>query len=340
MIHCVRRSCVYEDLIELYTKKKEAVLNEYPFRTSFDTEAAIDTGGVSRDLFSAFFNEMYVNMFDGASLLYPAVHAAIDINSFGVFGTILSHAYLATGILPDRIAFPCLASILLGSDTLIPDAVLTQSFISSLCCHDQAVLQQALKQKNGEYPSDTQEDLVSMLSSQGCREIPKPGSLNRLLGQAARYTFLVRPAAALNVLSAGVPQQHRSFWSGMSLDSLLAIYNALSVTTSKVLRLLEEPVITSASQEVVWLYLRRFIGNLRSAELRAFLRFVTGSFVICVSRITVTFNKLDGLARRPISHTCSATLELSSTYTSLPQFVAEFRSVLADPSYSWRMDSI
>ena len=75
-------------------------------------------------------------------------------------------------------------------------------------------------------------------------------------------------------------------------------------------------------------------------ELRTFLRFVTGSFVISVPAIDLVFNSLDGLARRPISHTYSAKLEISSMYASLPEFVAEFRAVLSDPVYSWRLDSV
>ena len=193
---------------------------------------------------------------------------------------------------------------------------------------------------NCKYPSDLQHSLLSILASQGCREIPKAGSLKRLLVQAARHTFLIKPAAALYMLNSGIPQQHQPFWNDMSLDKLLSLYHALSVSTTKVLQLLEEPFMSSPSQEDVWLYLRRFVGNMSRNELRAFLRFVTGSFVICVPRITITFNCLDGIARRPISHTCSATLELPSSYSSLPEFASEFCSVLADPRYSWRMDSV
>ena len=61
--------------------------------------------------------------------------------------------------------------------------------------------------------------------------------------------------------------------------------------------------------------------------------------VITVKGINVTFNKLSGLARRPISHTCTGTIELSSTYSSLPEFEAELKTVLHS-EYSWTMDCI
>ena len=59
-------------------------------------------------------------------------------------------------------------------------------------------------------------------------------------------------------------------------------------------------------------YLRTFIGNLNHQDLHNFLRFVTGSSVDIDKKISVTLYSLSGLARRPISYTCSCTLELMS----------------------------
>ena len=75
-------------------------------------------------------------------------------------------------------------------------------------------------------------------------------------------------------------------------------------------------------------------------ELCAFVRFITGSSVIMVTSITISFNSLDGFARRPISHTCSAMLEISSTYKSFPEFVSEFRSVLTNSDYCSCMEGL
>jgi hypothetical protein len=57
--------------------------------------------------------------------------------------------------------------------------------------------------------------------------------------------------------------------------------------------------------------------------------------VISVSAISLSFNNLDGLAQCPLSHTCTTTLELSTT-----EFDSEFRAVLADPYFSCRMDAL
>ena len=76
--------------------------------------------------------------------------------------------------------------------------------------------------------------------------------------------------------------KHQPFWDSMEVEKLYSVYKSQSVTTVKVLNLLVEPPLQNQTQEEVWSYLRRFIGNMTVDELRTFLRFVTGSFVITV----------------------------------------------------------
>lgn len=45
---------IFEDCIQLYTEKSDVILNEFPFRIRYKGEMAVDTGGVSWDMFSAF----------------------------------------------------------------------------------------------------------------------------------------------------------------------------------------------------------------------------------------------------------------------------------------------
>ena len=68
-------------------------------------------------------------------------------------------------------------------------------------------------------------------------------------------------------------------------------------------------------------------------EVRRFLCFTTGSSVLIANRISVTFNNLSGLARKPIAHTCGCVIELPSTYMSFLDFEQEFTAILAEDEY-------
>ena len=103
--------------------------------------------------------------------------------------------------------------------------------------------------------------------------------------------------------------------------------------------MIKESKEMTSSQARVLGYLRTFIGNLNHQFLHNFLRFVTNSSVVIDKKISVTFNSLSGLAQRPISHTCSCTLELSVTYITYPDFAKEFLTVLRS-DIAWPMEAL
>ncbi len=71
-------------MINLY--RLEDLTKEYPLFVSFIGENAIDEGGVSRDMFSAFWNEAFSRLFEGATLLVPLLHASTDMGIFPILG--------------------------------------------------------------------------------------------------------------------------------------------------------------------------------------------------------------------------------------------------------------
>ena len=71
------------------------------------------------------------------------------------------------------------------------------------------------------------------------------------------------------------------------------------------------------------------IGSINQDELRALLRFIAGSSVCIAKRISVLFNSLSRLARRPIAHTCDCNLELPVSYMTYLEFLFEFKTVLS-----------
>ena len=104
-------------------------MQEFPFRIKFEGELAVDSGGVSRDFCSAFWEAAYKNAFDGNVFLTPALHSGVDLESLEVIGTITSHMYLAVGFIPVRVAFPSLGCILFGPNVTIPNELMVEALI-------------------------------------------------------------------------------------------------------------------------------------------------------------------------------------------------------------------
>ncbi|XP_041362947.1 uncharacterized protein LOC121378727 [Gigantopelta aegis] len=130
---------------------------------------------------------------------------------------------------------------------------------------------------------------------------------------------------------------------GYELDiDLCKVLDRLKPTTKRVLSLLDCEDENAPS----FCYLKRYIRKLNNVSLGAFLRFTTPSDLLLSGvndnyyRLTVRMVDLDGLARRPIAHTCGRVLELPQKYESFPQFRAEFNAILCICSYQKRFPRV
>ncbi len=162
--------------------------------------------------------------------------------------------------------------------------------------------------------SIVQEELMTCLSRFGCRVVPA-----QVIEQTA---FLTKPAAGIALIHSGIPDSHRQFWLGKSQAGVQKIYEQLTLTPKKVASLFSFPEYTSKQESHVCGYVLLMVGNMQIEHLRRFMRFVTGS---SAGQITVTFNGLSGLGRRPIAYTCDCSLELPSYFEEDPKRMMSIR---------------
>ena len=69
-LHIVSRCNNYEDVLKLY---EDAILLECPLNIEFGGEIGVDAGGVTRDMFSAFWDSCGATRFDGSMLQVPMI---------------------------------------------------------------------------------------------------------------------------------------------------------------------------------------------------------------------------------------------------------------------------
>ena len=326
-----------EDVIALFSN--EAVLLHYPLKIQLIGERAIDTGGVCRDMLNEFWEAVYLQHFEGSNLLVPSVTANTDMGVMRALGRVLSHGYIFCGVLPTRIAYPTLHACFIGVDVKVPASILLGSFIDYLTALEQNIVRTGLGVKENTFSIDLQTQLITILDRFGSRKAPNPQNLRQLLTEAAEYEFLHKPLAAISSIYAGIPPQELQFWKNYSVNQLYSIFQSLSASPSKVLQLIEEPMMLHAGEKKVFQFLLQFVGNMSDEDIGRFLRFVTGSSVCPTKKLQITFNRLSGFSRRPIAHTCAFTLELSTDYGNYMQFTAEMKAVLNNDS-SWFMDAI
>jgi hypothetical protein len=140
-------------------------------------------------------------------------------------------------------------------------------------------------------------------------------------------------------MKKGLPCSHQQFWNE-GVAGLYKLYRALAATPSEVLQQhIKEPQVMELAEQRILDYLFQFIGQVKTDELQLFLRFCTASSVCIDKPLSITFNGLYGLERRPIAHTCSCLLELSRTYSTYAEFSGEFKAVF-EAKAGWIMDCV
>lgn len=196
----------------------------------------MDVGGVSRDMFSAFWEDMYLKMFDGGSILAPIVHPGTNMSIYPLLGTVLSHGFMSCGFMPIRIAFPVLARVLYGPSVDILEHILVDCFADYLSTYENAAVSKALSLTKTApslpFPSELSSTLVDILSRMGCHGLPNPNTLRQLILETARYEFLIKPLGALCSLQSGVPDIHRGFWDTFSIDELYKLKKIIVCNSS------------------------------------------------------------------------------------------------------------
>ena len=337
--HIIQRGTLYDDVIKLYQSRE--IVKESPICIAYDSELAVDEGGVTRDMYSAFWEEAYSRLFDGATILVPLIHAQTDMGIFPILGKIISHGYLVSGYLPVRISLPSLLAVLLGPSANVPRSFLLDALMDYISDNERDKLKTALQYKGTKsFPTPEMKlDVISILSRLGCREMPTPQNLAEIIVNVAKYEFCSKPAAAITMIYYGIPVKHRQFWTELGIDGINDLYTSLTVTSDKILKVIDCDC-RSPGEERSLVYLTSLIGNMGTNDLRNFLRFTTGSSVCIAKKIKVIFNSSSGLARRPFAHTCSNNLELSVSYVNYHEFSSEWYTILGDTNkWKWCMDS-
>ena len=101
---------------------------------------------------------------------------------------------------------------------------MVKAFVDCLSHHDTSIFDCAFKEiKRGvkNFCSGVQFNLLSILGRHGCREIPNPVNLTKLIKFIAQVSVLMQPAMAIRSV---IPKIHAPFWNSITAISRIILY--------------------------------------------------------------------------------------------------------------------
>lgn len=325
----VRREHLVEDLMNIYTDP--TILQAY-LHINVLGEPGSDWGGVSRDIFTSFWNEAILLYFKGHDVHVPYLppHKMEEERNFLLMGRILAHSTAVLGYIPISICKSCMM-VTIFNTTHIEANTLLEDFLLFVDLKDRTLLQEALNDFSA-LTEEQRADLQNLFYQfdMGC--ILKEETFRDQLLNMARNELCLKPRSLCEKLRQGIPEVHfDQFWSQMTIDHIGILHARLKPTPEKVIKCLKlaEPIrLLEIRRRKVFQYFKDFIGALNDEDLQKFLQFVTGQNCVPKHNITVQFSNLSGAERRPVAHTCGYLIEIPETYDNYEDFEQEFRTLL------------
>lgn len=322
-----------EDMIEAF---KDGSIMDSPVKVvmvnAFGKEEwGVDNDGVLRDALSAFWCSFYDSCTVGEEERVPAVRHDFKEAEWGATARILVKGYKEVKFFPVKLSKVFMFAALF-EENQIPDELLLESFLAYVSKDERDLINVALS--NDELNEDQNEEWIDFLDRFSCRRVPVKEQRGAVIVELAHKEMV--QVAQYVIDSWKKPLESILSCVGFtSMESLKQLYANTKPTVKRVLNLiLAEP--TSNSQRDALSFLKRYIRGLDDEKLVKFLRYCTDATMVCVDSIQVTFTNLDGMARRPVAHTCGSVLELPTTYQSFPQFREEVNNIFS--SQYWDID--
>ncbi|CAI5671030.1 unnamed protein product [Oreochromis niloticus] len=318
----LHRVTIMEEMISQF---KDPALLIHPLKYTYIDEKGADADGVSRDVYAAFWSEFVDNTAEGEEFRVPSLSPKWQEEEWKSMGRILLKGFQDHGYFPCRLA-PVFTVALIFGENQVSDDLLFESLLFYLSQSDRDLITRALKEDLSDEDRDEVLDLMDRLD---VSVLPTKENLKGLLLKVAHKQLIQKPAYAAEKMS--LVASHFLKEAFQSPQDVLQMYEDKKPTTRKLLKLLTASPTTQAEKQS-FRFLHQYIRGLDDTGLRRMFRFLTGSDVICVDKVEVLFTPVDGLARRPVAHTCGPLLELPWTYTSYPELRNELDNVLAAKS--------
>ncbi|KAL3855622.1 hypothetical protein ACJMK2_014833 [Sinanodonta woodiana] len=176
---------------------------------------------------------------------------------------------------------------------------LLEDFLNFVNDSEKDILTKALQ----DFEQADTDDVMEVLEEHKGRRIPKKENVYQTVMEIADKELIQEPMFAIDTWAPHLTKM------GLTSAELDKIYEKCKPTSKRVIIMIIFPSNMTESQKTVSKDLCKFVKELETNMIGTFLRFMTGSDIICTSKIEVTFDHLEGLSSHPVAHTCSGVLE-------------------------------
>ena len=237
-------------------------------------EVAEDSGGVLRDALSEFWGTFRDKCTLGNSVRVPALRHDMQYEHWKATAQILVMGFKQTGYLPVYLAIPFVAVCLqVDQEHLCNQENLVSAFLNYIPESDKEILQMATR----DLSEVDQDELLDIMASHDVKVLLKQDNIKDVIAEIAHKSLTQSPAYIADAWRDVLPRALKPLKT--TLNELFA---SRVPTARNVLKHLSFPSGCTPSQAMIANFLRKFVKLSTQKQLKDFLRFCTGVFVIFI----------------------------------------------------------
>lgn len=265
------------------------------------------------DMCTLVWNEFSTSMTIGDRERVPFVSHDHFVEEWECLGRILIKRFESVSYFPTFLSKEFLCYCLFGNQ--VPNSILIDSFSTYLSpLEEELILDVMIK---NELPAD-EDELNDFLERYQCRKVVNNKNISKVTLKISKQELFQKPHLMTVALHPFVKQLPKNS-QFQSVPVIKVLYESCKPTVKKVLScLISNPC--SEGERDAFTFLQRFVRGMDMQKLVHFSRFTTGMDIMVGKKIEVGFIKCEGVASRPIAHTCGPLLEIPSTFTNYVEF--------------------
>ena len=216
----VSRMEVGPSMIKLFNDPTSSLFSTIPF-VEFEGEKATDLDGLTRELFSLFWEYARYKYFEGSSEMVPRVDPqTCQIDLFTVLGRIISYGYLITGYFPVFMAKASVISCICDCQAISDDAILN-SFLNYIDAFEK---ESACRMMQCQVIDGDEDIITGMLSRCKCFSLPTSENIRESLIECGKSELICRPTHALRNIANGMKEVHSNIWDCINSECFISVW--------------------------------------------------------------------------------------------------------------------
>lgn len=267
----VHRETLVEDVMDAY--RKDTSFIHHKIDVTFKEENAIDLQGLTREMFTTFFNLIFLKFFFGRNEKAPCFDIKILFNgTFEIIGKIISHCFVLTNYLPPKLS-KAIYSIILTKDCR--DETFLHSYFNVVSEDEEMLIKNAMNCTK--ITEDIKCKLYNLVDDYGgCEPINHQNDVKPVVLSLAKASLYARPLLSISNLKKGM-WCYSILWNNVTLKILEEYLQKLRPSIDKVLSIIScqftDDQTNRTQEERILNYMEQYIRSLSEKELATLLKF-------------------------------------------------------------------